>query len=155
DGGGLLVTHEFLKAFLARPGLAPPPNACVAERSLHAPLLGNPRRPVALAEIAAVAGAGARGKWTFMTAVCGPLLGHKTVKAAYLDLVRRGVGQTPPLFINQLVHVILRNLLDRCDDVYMLRAAELFFRPQRLTVHDGSLIAADEEKVTGVSPQPA
>src|SRR5262249_21809082 len=27
-------------------------------------------------------------------------------------------------------------------------------RPQRLTVHDGSLIAADEEKVTGVSPQP-
>jgi len=31
----------------------------------------------------------------------------------------------------------------------------LFFRPQRLTVHDGSLIAADEEKVTGISPQPA
>jgi hypothetical protein len=61
----------------------------------------------------------------------------------------------PPLFIDQLVHVILRNLLDRCDDVFMLRAAELFFRPQRLTVHDGSLIAADEEKVTGISPQPA
>jgi hypothetical protein len=37
----------------------------------------------------------------------------------------------------------------------MLRAAELFFRSQRLTVHDGSLIAADGEKVTGVSPQPA
>jgi hypothetical protein len=77
------------------------------------------------------------------------------VEAAYLDLVRRGVGRTPPLFINQLVHVILRNLLDRCDDVFMLRAAELFFRPQRLTAHDGSLIAADEEKVTGISPQPA
>src|SRR5262249_59879327 len=83
------------------------------------------------------------------------LVGHKTVEAAYLDLVRRGVGETPPLFINQLVHVILRNLLDRCDDVFVLRAAELFFRPQRLTVHDGSLIAADEEKVTGVSPQTA
>src|SRR6266498_3883205 len=63
--------------------------------------------------------------------------------------------RSPPPFIDQLVHVILRNLLDRCDDVFMLRAAELFFRPQRLTVHDGSLIAADEEKVTGVSPQPA
>ena len=36
----------------------------------------------------------------------------------------------------------------------MLRAAELFFRPQRLTVHDGSLIAADEETVAGASPQP-
>src|SRR6516225_3691848 len=155
DGGGLLITDEFLKAYLARPELAPPPNASVAERSLHAALLSNPRRPVAASEIAAIADADARENWTLMTAFRDRLVGHKTVEAAYLDLVRRGVGETPPLFINQLVHVILRNLLDRCDDVFMLRAAELFFRPQRLTVHDGSLIAADEEKVTGASPQPA
>ena len=76
------------------------------------------------------------------------------MEAAYLDLVRRGVGATPSLFINQLVHVILRNVLDGCDDVFMLRAAELFFRPQRLTVHDGSLIAADEETIAGAQPQP-
>ena len=76
------------------------------------------------------------------------------MEAAYLDLVRRGVGNTPPLFINQLVHVILRNALDGCEDAYVLRAAELFFRPQRLTVHDGSLIAADEETVAGASTQP-
>ena len=68
--------------------------------------------------------------------------------------MRRGVGNTPPLFINQLVHVILRNALEGCEDAYMLRAAELFFRPQRLTVHDGSLIAADEETVAGTSTQP-
>ncbi|MBV8423523.1 MAG: hypothetical protein JOZ26_26230 [Hyphomicrobiales bacterium] len=102
-----------------------------------------------------MADADARENWTLMTAFRDHLVGHKTVEAAYLDLVRRGMGVTPPLFINQLVHVILRNLLDGCDDVFMLRAAELFFRPQRLTVHDGSLIAADEEKVTGVGPQPA
>jgi hypothetical protein len=30
----------------------------------------------------------------------------------------------------------------------------MFFRPQRLTVHDGSLIAADEEAVTSSSPRP-
>ena len=77
-----------------------------------------------------------------------------TVEAAYLDLVRRGVGNTPPLFINQLVQVILRNLLDGCDDPFVLRAAELFFRPQRLTVHAGSLIAADEETVAGADAQP-
>jgi hypothetical protein len=64
------------------------------------------------------------------------------------------VGATPPLFINQLAHVILRNVLDGCEDVFMLRAAELFFRPQRLSVHDGSLLAADEEKVSGASPEP-
>jgi hypothetical protein len=50
--------------------------------------------------------------------------------------------------------VILRNALDGCDDVFVLRAAELLFRPQRLTVHGGSLIAADEETVAGTRPQP-
>jgi hypothetical protein len=68
--------------------------------------------------------------------------------------VRRGVGKTPLLFMNQLVHVILRNALDRCEDAFALRAAELFFRPQQVTLHDGSLIAADEETIAGISPQP-
>jgi Family of unknown function (DUF6352) len=154
EGGGLLVTDEFLKAYLARPELAPPPDACAAERTLHAALLGDPRRPVASSEIAAITDADARENWGLMIAFRDRLVGHRTVEAAYLHLVRRGVGGTPPLFINQLVHLILRNLLDGCEDVFMLRAAELFFRPQRLSVLDGSLIAADEEKVSGESPQP-
>jgi Family of unknown function (DUF6352) len=154
DGGGLLVTDEFIKAYLARPELAPPPEACAAERTLHAALLGDPRRPVTSPEIAAITDADARENWGLMIAFRDRLLRHRTVEAAYLDLVRRGVAATPPLFINQLVHVILRNLLDGCEDVFMLRAAELFFRPQRLSVLDGSLIAADEEKVSGESPQP-
>ncbi len=153
-GGGLLVTDEFLKAYLARPELAPPTNACAAERSLHAAVLTDPRRPVTASEIRAIADADARENWSMMIAFRDHLVGHKTVEAAYLDLVRRGVGATPPLFINQLVHVILRNVMDDCEDAFMLRAAELFFRPQRLTVHGGSLIAADEETVAGVSPQP-
>jgi Family of unknown function (DUF6352) len=154
DGGGLLVTDEFLKAYLARPELAPPPDACAAERILRAALLGDPRRPVTSSEIAAITDADARENWGLMIAFRDRLVRHRTVEAAYLDLVRRGVGATPPLFINQLVHVILRNLLDGCEDVFMLRAAELFFRPQRLSVLDGSLIAADEETVSGESPQP-
>ena len=43
-GGGLVLTDEFLKVYLARPELAPPPEACVAERALHAALLAEPRR---------------------------------------------------------------------------------------------------------------
>jgi Family of unknown function (DUF6352) len=151
-GGGLLVTDEFLKAYLARPELAPPPDACIAERTLHAALFTNPRRPVAASEIAAIADADARENWGLMVAFRDRLVGHRTVEAAYLDLVRRGMGATPPLFVHQLVHVILRNVLDRCEDVFVLRAAELFFRPQRLVVQDGSLIAADEEKVEGARP---
>jgi Family of unknown function (DUF6352) len=153
DGGGLLLTDEFLKAYLARPELAPPPNACAAERRLHAALLEDPRRPVTSADIAAMADPDARENWSLMRDFRDRLVRSTTVEAAYLDLVRHGMGATPPLFINQLVHVILRNLLDGCEDAFMLRAAELFFRPQRLSVLDGSLIAADEEKVSGESPQ--
>jgi hypothetical protein len=154
DGGGLIVTDEFLKAYLARPELSPPADACIAERTLHAALLLNPRRPVAAREIAAIADADARENWALMVGFRDHLIGYKTVEGAYLELVRRGVGETPPLFLNQLVHVILRNVLDGCQDVFVLRAAEMFFRPQRLTVHEGSLIAADEETVAGATPQP-
>jgi hypothetical protein len=152
--GALLVTDDFLKAYLARPELAPPADACAGERILHAALLADPRRSVAEQEIAAIADRDARENWAVMTAWRDRLLAHRTVEAVYLDLIRSGVGDTAPLFINQLVHVILRNVLDGCEDPFVLRAAELFFRPQRLTVHGGSLIAADEETVAGASAQP-
>jgi hypothetical protein len=35
-----------------------------------------------------------------------------------------------------------------------VRAAELFFRPQRLTLHEGSLIAADDETISGATGTP-
>jgi Family of unknown function (DUF6352) len=154
EGGGLVVSDEFLKAYLARPELAPPADACIAERTLHAALLTNPRRPVSGREIAMIADADARENWSLMVAFRDRLAVHRTVEAAYLDLVRGGVGETPPLFMNQLVHVILRNVMDGCEDPFALRAAEMLFRPQRLTVHGGSLIAADEETVAGTSSQP-
>jgi hypothetical protein len=154
-GGGLLVTDEFLKAYLARPELAPPPEACVVERTLHAALLADPRRPVEAADISAIADADARENWMVMIALRDVLLAHKTIEAAYLHLVRHGMGKIPPLFLNQLVHVILRNALDGCEDATTLRAAELFFRPQRLTTYDSLLIAADEETVAGAHAQSA
>src|SRR5207302_1861162 len=45
--------------------------------------------------------------------------------------------------------------LGTCADPFVLRAAELFFRTQRMTLHDGSLIAADEETISGTSNPPA
>jgi hypothetical protein len=155
EGGGLVITDEFLKVYLARPELAPPADACPAEKDLHAALLADPRRKVSKADIAAIADADARENWTLMIAFRDHLASHKTLEAAYSDLVRNGAGSTPPLFVNQLVHVILRNALDGCEDPFVLRAAEMFFRPQRLTLHEGSLIAADEETVSGVGNTPA
>ena len=153
-GGGLLVTDEFLKVYLARPELIPPPEACAAEHALHAMLLADPRRRIAREEIAMLFDADARENWDLIIAFRDRLLQQRTLEAAYLDLVRHGVGKTPPLFLNQLVHLILRNALDGCDDPFVLRAAELLFRPQRLTVHEGSLIAADDETIAGTGNTP-
>src|SRR5438477_6188760 len=148
--GQLLVTDEFLKAYLARPELAPPSDACVVERRLHAALIADPLRPVGSGEIAAIADADARENWQHMVAFRDHLLRHKTLEAAYLDLIGGKVGNTPGLFLNQLVQVILRNALDNCSDPFVICAAELFFRPRRLTTHHEALIAADEETIAGI-----
>src|SRR4029077_14274741 len=74
--GGLLVTDEFLKAYLARPELRPPPEACAAERALHTALLADPHRCIGSDEIAAIADADARENWRLMAAFRDHLLRH-------------------------------------------------------------------------------
>jgi hypothetical protein len=151
---GLVVTDEFLKAYFARPELMPPDDACAIERRLHEELLADPRRAVTAEEVAAIADADAKENWQFVLAFRKLLLHEPTLEAAYLALVRSGSVNFPPLFVNQLVHVILRNALDDCEDPFVLRAAELFFRPQRIVPHEHSLLLADEEVVGGPSPTP-
>ena len=154
DSGGLVVSDEFLKAYFARPELMPPEDACTVERRLHRELLAEPRRPVAASEIADIADADARENWQFVLAFRDLLLRHTTLEAAYLALIRSGAVQLPPLFINQLVHVILRNALDGCEDPFVLRAAELFFRTQRLMLHESAVLLGDAEVIGGTSPTP-
>ncbi|GJD29656.1 hypothetical protein PMNALOAF_0892 [Methylobacterium adhaesivum] len=147
EGGGLAATDELILAYLARPELVPPEEACAAERALYASLRAEPRRAVAPEELAAIADADARENWAVLLAFRDRLLGARSLEAAYLDLVRGGLQGTPSLFLNQLVHLILRNALDGCDDPYVLRAAELFFRTQRVSRHDGAVLLADAEVI--------
>lgn len=158
EGGGLRVTDELLLAYLARPELVPPEEACAAERALHSGLSASPRRPVSAAEVAALADPDARENWAAMLGLRERLLAAPTIEAAYLGLVRSPLPNLPPLLLNQLVHLILRNALDDCEDPYVLRAAELFFRPQRVTYLDGAAILADAEIIAieegGRAPSP-
>jgi hypothetical protein len=151
--GRLVVTDEFLKAYLARPEIAPPPEACASERELHGALLVDPRRPVAPSHIAAIADADARENWELMIAWRDHVVEHRTLEAGYVDMVRRSL-KFPHVFIDQLVHVILRNMLDGCDDAFVLRAAELFFRPQKLALRGGTLAAADAEASLRLEARP-
>jgi len=153
EDGDLVLTDEFLMAYLARPEIRPPPDACMAERVLYQALLDDPRQPVAPRQIAAIADDDARENWEFMISWRDHVVRHSTLEAAYLSIVRQGLN-FPPILLNQLVQVILRNVLDDCDDALVLRAAEMFFRPQKLALHQGSLIAADEETVSGFGNRP-
>ena len=147
DHGGLVATPELIMAYLARPELMPPADACEAERNLHASLLADPLRPVSKADIAALADADARENWTFMMNFRDRLIAAPSLEAAYVALVRNGAGDLPPIFLSQLCHLILRNALEGCDDPYTLRAAELFYRSQQATIHDGALLLADAEVI--------
>jgi hypothetical protein len=131
----------------------PPADACAGERALHGALLSNPRLTVDPAQIAGIADGDARENWEVLIAFRDHLVRHRTLEAAYLDIVRRTL-RFPLVFLNQLVHVLLRNVLDGCEDAFVLRAAEMFYRSQKLTVHEGSLVAADEETVSGLGNKP-
>jgi hypothetical protein len=147
DAGDLAVTDELLMAFFARPELVPPGDACRCERELHASLLAEPRRPVPRQDIDALADPDARENWNIAIAFRDQLLAAGSIEAGYLDLMQRRTDGTPPLLLDQLVHLILRNALEGCRDPYVLRAGELFFRPQRVAFHDGATLLADAEIV--------
>jgi hypothetical protein len=151
--GKLLVTDEFLKVYLARPELVPPPEACAAERKLHDAMLSDPRGFVAPSQIAAIADADARENWEVMIGWRDHLVKHRTLEAAYLEAIRHNI-RFPQLLVGQLTQAILRNALDDCGDVFVLRAAEMFFRPQKLAMQEGLATAIDAETEALLGRQP-
>jgi hypothetical protein len=105
-----------------------------------------PGRKITEQELEAVADEDARDNYRVVLRFRDRLLAAGTVEGCYRALFR-GVVDLPPLFIEQMVHVILRNILDGCDDPLRLRAAELFFREQKATLQEGHVLVADLETV--------
>jgi hypothetical protein len=147
EAGRVIATEALWRAFLARPELMPPEEACAAERALHARLLDAPLRDVPAAEVAALADADAQENWQVFLGFRDRVAREATLEAAYLRLFREGVGGIPPLFLQMLTHLVMRAALDGVGDPQVLRAGEIFFRPQRAAIHQGSLLLADEEVV--------
>jgi hypothetical protein len=144
--GRLIVTDDYLRLYYARPELAPVAESCPAERALHASLVEQPRREVAEGELAAVADADARENYRVILKFRERLLGAPTLEAFYFDLFRDDVA-VPPDFIHHTAQVILRSMLDGAQDGLEARAAELFFRKQRVSIGDGAIMLADETTV--------
>jgi hypothetical protein len=146
NDGRLVVTDDYLRLYYARPELAPVPESCAAERALHASLVASPRREVSESELAALADPDARENYRVMLRFRGELAAAPSLEAFYAGLFQRDVS-VPPDFIHHTVQVILRSMLEGTADGLEARAAELFFRKQRVTLNDGAVMAADNETV--------
>ena len=147
--GWLTVTPDFLRAYWTRPEVHPVDQSAEAEIRLHEALLDDPARAVSAAEIAALADPDAIETYRIVLSFRDLLLQAGTLEAAYLKLARGGrtAALVPPVFLDQLVHVILRHALRDCVDPMRLKAAELLFREQTVALEDGRVMLADEEVV--------
>lgn len=140
--GRLAATPDLWRLFLARPELRPPPEACGAERLLHARLMED---PLAAAAPDAIADPDARENWALFLGFRDRVAAHATLEAAWVALFRAGVAGIPPIFLQMLTQLVARAAMEGEGDAFALRAAELFFRPQRVSITQGMTLLADEE----------
>ena len=145
--GRLLVSDDFLRAYYLRPELRPVEESCGNEIALHQALLEAPRMLVADARIDAIADADVRSNYRILLDFRARLLAAPTLEACYLGLFAGGNVAVPPLFIDQLTQIILRNILENTEDALELRAAELFYREQKASLQEGAIMLADLETV--------
>ena len=151
DAGGLLVTDDFLRAYLARPELAPIDESGPGERGLHKAMQDEPRKAVSSADLEAIEDADTRDNYRMFLALRARLLSAATLQAAYaqlfIDARKAGRIDVAPLFVDQIAQILIHHILADCTDGLTLRMAELWFREQAVTLHEGRVVLADAEVV--------
>lgn len=147
EAGWLAVTPDYLRAYLTRPEIHPVAESCGDEIALFDALMADPFRVVEEAEITAIADADTRDNYRLMLRFRDHLAQTGTLEGAYMAIVSSGRVDVPPVFLDQMVHIILRHILRDCTDPMRLRAAELFFREQNVSTEGGRIMLADEEIV--------
>lgn len=143
DDGHLVVTDDFLRAYLMRPELEPVDDSCDAERALHAHLMEGPNSPVSTADIDAMADTDVRENYTLFVSFRERLLAGGTLENCYMGIFKEPSATVPPIFISQITQIILRNILGATLYPLRVRCAEMLFRDQKISLQDGGVVAAD------------
>ncbi len=143
SGSGLVPTAAWFASFLERDELAPPAEAGPRERALHARLVSNALAQVAPTTLASVEDADARENWVEFLRFRDRVLAFPTLEACYLDLHARPSVDLAPAFVDALVRVIVRGMLEGTQDPWLCRAAEMLYRRQRVSTEGGQVLSAD------------
>jgi hypothetical protein len=147
DEGRLSITDDFLRAYLMRPEIRPAEESGPNEIALHEALMDEPRRDPPASALETIEDPDARDNYRVLSAFLGRLKRAASLESCYLEIFSGGEVAVPPLFIDQLAQIIVRSILEGCDDALEPRAGELFFREQKASTDDGAVMLADLETV--------
>jgi hypothetical protein len=136
-----------LRAYLLRPEIRPVEESGPKEIALHEALLDDPRGGLSASLVDGVEDADARDNYRVLLAFLARLKRAESLESCYLEIFSGGEVAVPALFIDQLAQIIVRNVLDGCEDALEPRAAEIFFRQQKASTDDGTVMLADLETV--------
>jgi hypothetical protein len=147
ERGWLSLTPDYLRAYFTRPEIHPVDDSCDNEHRLFEKLMANPFVAVSSSELEAIVDKDAADNYRIILRFRDHLVAHGTIEGAYAALFMGEPIRIPPVFIDQMVHLILRNILEDCSDPFQLRTAELFFREQAVMTGEEQLMLADQEIV--------
>jgi hypothetical protein len=153
DRGWLAPTADYWRLFLQRPELSLLDSSCAAEVALHQSLTQDPMRAVTGQALARLQDGDARESYQHFLKFRDALLAAGTLEAWYLGVLRSGAVTVPPLFMDLVVQSCVSQVLGEmhasgvpqdATGARIARAAELLFRPQRITVQDGHVLSGDQ-----------
>ena len=148
DKSGCLVpTEDFMRAYFYRPEVAPIEESCEAEIELHKKLVEAPFVKVEKRDLDLIKDKDVVFNYEVILKFREFLSNYATLEAAYLAISRGQSINFPPLFVDQLVQIILRNILNENSFALQVRASELFFRTQVVTIAEDEIMVADEAVV--------
>jgi len=148
DANGFMVpSADFMRAYFYREEVAPEPESCAAELALHKKLIDNPFAAVVPTDLFEIADKDVVHNYQAILRFRDFLSNYNSLEEAYLGIARGAEIKFPPLFVEQMVQIILRNILHDATDPMQIRAAELLFRDQIVTLDDGRIMVADHATV--------
>ncbi len=147
NDGHLVPTEDFMRAYFYRPEVAPIEESCEAEIELHKRLVDKPFDIVDKKELNLIRDKDVIFNYEVILKFRDFLSKYPTLDSAYLAIARGQTVDFPPLFVDQMVQIILRNILNQSPYALQVRASEIFFRTQVVTIAEDEIMVADEATV--------